>query len=381
MVIFMANKQVHSTAVLRRANRNRVYRCLYSADEPVTKQDLARILSMSLPTLTQNLGELLELGLIDNSEIADSTGGRKPRILTVVPGARFALGAELSPHHVRVVAVDMCLQELAYQVLDRSFRADDEYALALAGDLEQFINENKLDRACLLGVGIALPGIIDRGQRTIRCAPTLSVKDMDTDILTRHIPYPVFLTNDANAGGFAEWWNRTGLDNIAYLSLGRGVGGAILINGAPYEGRHQRSGEFGHMCIHPGGRVCHCGKQGCLEAHCSTARLSDDLGISLEEFFSALDGGEEGYVRVWEAYLDDLAIGIANIYTALDCDIVLGGILTQFLIDRVAPLESRLSALAPFWEAGGHLHLCRYHNKSNSIGAALHFVDEFLTAI
>lgn len=96
----MKNVILHSTIEVRRANRNRVFRYLYEATEPVTKQDLAYALSMSLPTLTQNLNELLEEGLIDNSETADSSGGRKPRILTVVPGARYAVGggAVLQPH-------------------------------------------------------------------------------------------------------------------------------------------------------------------------------------------------------------------------------------------------------------------------------------------
>lgn len=92
----MSRTALHSTAEVRRANRNRVYRYLYGAEETVTKQDLAYALSMSLPTLTQNLNELLEEGLIDNSETADSSGGRKPRILTVIPDARYAVGVELS---------------------------------------------------------------------------------------------------------------------------------------------------------------------------------------------------------------------------------------------------------------------------------------------
>lgn len=74
----MKNVILHSTIEVRRANRNRVFRYLYEATEPVTKQDLAYALSMSLPTLTQNLNELLEEGLIDNSETADSSGGASP---------------------------------------------------------------------------------------------------------------------------------------------------------------------------------------------------------------------------------------------------------------------------------------------------------------
>lgn len=371
----------HSTAELRKANRNRVYRYLYSATEPVTKQDLAHDLSMSLPTLTQNLNELLEQGLIDNSEIANSTGGRKPRILTVVPGARYAIGAEISPGHIRMVAVDMGIRELGYKAAERRFRGDESYARELAEDIERFIAECGLEREKLLGVGITLPGIVSADQQTVENAPTLKTQRLDVGMLTQYIPYPISVTNDANAGGFAEWWNRTDLTSMAYLSLGRGVGGAILMNGVPYVGARQRSGEFGHMSIHPGGQECSCGRKGCLEAYCSTARLSDDLELTLDRFFEELKDGDARCAAAWRKYLGNLAVGIVNIHTALDCDVVLGGSLTQYMSDYLGELQECLAGLDPFWDGKTYLHLCRYHGKSNSIGAALGFVDAFLNEI
>jgi predicted NBD/HSP70 family sugar kinase len=336
---------------------------------------------MSLPTLSQNLNELMEMGLLDNSIIAESTGGRKPRILSVVHEARFAIGAELSPHHIRLVAVDLGIHELGYKTIERTFRPNVDYALGLANDIESFIDGLDLDRGRLLGVGITLPGIISADQTIVESAPTLKIIRLNTNLFNSHIPYPLVLSNDANAGGFAEWWNRTNLDSIAYLSLGRGVGGAILMNGVPYTGLRQRSGEFGHMCIHPEGAECSCGRQGCLEAYCSSARLSDDLGITLEEFFVGLEAGNPAYQQIWRRYLDDLSIGIVNIHTALDCDVVLGGLLTQFLGNYMGELEKRISRLDSFWDGNSYLHLCRYHAKSNSIGAALRFIDAFLNEI
>ena len=97
----MSKPNPHSTVELRKMNRNRVFRALYHTTQPLTKQDLAYQLSMSLPTLTQNLSELMAMGLVDNSETAGSSGGRKPRILSVVPGARWALGVEISSRHIR----------------------------------------------------------------------------------------------------------------------------------------------------------------------------------------------------------------------------------------------------------------------------------------
>ena len=377
----MAKTALHSTAEVRRANRNRVFRCLYNATGPVTKQDLAYELSMSLPTLTQNLNELLEAGLIDNSETADSNGGRKPRILSVVPTARYAVGVELSSNHIRLVALDLQVHEVGFWIVRRPFRAEEDYAIQLAETIERFLDETGVPREKLLGVGISLPGIVDGERKTLTAAYTLGIRQLDMAETISRIPYPVRLVNDANAGGFAESWGRTGVEHMAYLSINRGVGGAILVSGVAYLGNSGRSGEFGHMCIHPGGAQCSCGRRGCLEAYCSTARLSDDLGISLEEFFSWMAGGEEEYLRLWDAYLDDLAVGICNIHTALDCGIVVGGKLSRFLTDHFRGIDRRLREMDEAYQQAPYLSVCRYHDRSNGIGAGLYFIDQFIRQI
>ena len=77
--------------------------------------------------------------------------------------------------------------------------------------------------------------------------------------------------------------------SMAYLSLENGVGGAVLVNGDLYAGDNRRSGEFGHMCVEPGGLPCKCGKRGCLEAYCSARRISDDINITLKDFFAGVE--------------------------------------------------------------------------------------------
>ena len=371
----------HSTADLRRINRNRVYRCLYDSTRPRSKQELAWELSMSLPTLTQYLDELLEQGLIDNSEIMDSTGGRKPHALSLVAGARFAVGMELSSDYIRAVAVDLRVRELGTRIVKRKFQADLDYAAHLEQILEGFLAQLKLDPAGLLGVGLTIPGTVDAEQQQITVAPTLGIHHVDARFLASRIPYPVRLSNDANAGGFAELWGREKESELAYLSLSKGIGGALLINGLPCLGDHARAGEFGHMCIHPGGRPCSCGRHGCLEAYCSSSRLSDELNVTLEEFFEGLEAGNAAFHRLWEVYLDDLSIGIANIHTMLDCQVVIGGKLSQFLTGRLDELVRRLEQRDPDCRETPYLSICRYHAQANGIGAALYFIDRFIRQI
>ena len=370
-----------STVEVRRQNRNRVYRQLTSLWEPITKQELAARLSMSLPTLSQNLNELAEMGLIDRSVTTSSTGGRRPRLIQPLAGARFAVGAEVTSSDLRMAAVNLRQETVAYQKWDLPFSNTEAYGTELAQRIERFLDENRLDREKLLGVGVTLPGIIGPDQSTIEYAPTMGVHTSVSCRFTRAIPYPTRLDNDANCGGFGEWWNRPAQQSMAYLSLSRGVGGALLVEGELYDGVSHRAAEFGHLCLHPGGRLCECGRQGCLEAYCSSARLSDDLGISLETFFQRLDQGDEQCRSVWHNYLEDLATGVTTIHTILDCPVMIGGSVSQFLPPFRTQLESRIRELDPLSGQADFLIFCPGSSRSVCIGAATRFLYDFVSRL
>ena len=367
-----------STVELRRRNRNLVFRHFYQTEEPQTKQSIAAALSLSLPTVTQNLRELLDAGVIEYVGMVDSTGGRRARTMALAANARFALGVELSLKHIRLIAINLRAEEIAYKRIECVFSNDAAYRDELSRAIEHFLDEFALDRTRILGVGLTLPGIIDEERGIIEVAPILRIRKMSLSMLTERIAYPVYVENDASAGGYAEWWNRSTLDSMAYLFLGKGVGGALLVDGKPYAGVHHRSAEFGHMCVVPQGEKCSCGKHGCLEAYCSVARLTDDLGIQIEDFFAAIEDGNADYFVRWQRYLDDLATGINTIHMIMDCDVVLGGMVTPFMEKYLPDLRARLAARNSFGEDGHYLHLGKCLSKANCIGVALHFIDRFV---
>ncbi len=370
-----------NTAELRKQNRNRVFRYIYASDTPVTKQDVAQNLNLSLPTVGQNLKELQEAGLLETQGTFDSTGGRKPRAIGVASGVKISVGIMLSMYHIHLVCIDLRAKVVAQKSIERNFEDTDAYFHDIAKALEAFLDENELDRSRLLGVGIAVPGIPDAKRGIITLSRTLSSRDISITKLTEHIPYHCFIENDANAGGVSEWWNHQEHENMVYLSVQRGVGGAVLLDGVRYMGRHHRSGEFGHMCIVPGGQRCLCGRRGCLEAYCSTARISTDLGITREEFFAALEAGNMEYQKIWSDYLDHLAIGINNIRMVLDCDIILGGVLAHYMTPYLDDLRFRLCNISPFETTGDYLKLARYLSWSTCVGVALHFISDFIDHI
>lgn len=366
----------------RRSSASGIYRYLYQSRGFCSRQSLARELGLSLPTVYQNLSRLMEAGLIRDSGEQQSTGGRKASGLSIVPDARIAVGVSVTEHHLRLAAVDLLLGELAYWETDNApiVRFADMGGL-LSRTLEEFLDRFSIDRNRLLGVGIALPAVMSPDSRYITAAPTLRLKDTSLEGLTDSIPYPTYVENDATSGGHAELFVRESGRNMAYLSLENGVGGAILFGGAPYQGDNRRGGEFGHMCVEPGGLPCTCGAQGCLEAYCSPRRILNAFGVSLEEFFSVLERRGPRcaeYEALWDNMLRHLAIGINNIHMALDCDVVLGGILSEFLAPYLPRLREYTAGINYMAPDAGYLQLSTLRRHTVPLGVALHFIVDFL---
>ncbi len=363
----------------RSAVRGRIYRYLHRrAGDFCSRQDLSNALGLSMPTVYQGLKELTAHGLVGFSGQQQATGGRNANGLAIVPDARLAVGVSITDDRLRLAVTDLRLKQLAYK--RAPFTPIPGCSPVLARELERFLDENQIDRSRLLGVGIAIPGILSPDSRRLLFAPTLKLRDVSLDGLYQDIPYPIYVDNDANCGGHAEWFIRDHQPDMAYLSLEGGVGGAILIGDALYMGKTQRSGEFGHMCVEPGGLACSCGRRGCLEAYCSVRRIHAE-GYTVKEFFSRVQEHDQFCEALWGDMLRHLAIGISNIHMALDCDVILGGFMSEYIEPWFPLLEKYVADSGLFGDGMACLHLSTLRSHSSVLGAACHFIQEFIQSL
>ena len=361
--------------------RSRIYRFLYETKGFCSRQTLAGSCGVSMPTLYQNLGELMEDGLVRFTGEDQFTGGRRAQGLGIVPEARFSIGVSVTEHNLRLVAADLRLHEIAYrtQPVELLSRAPD--AAEFARIIEDFIDEFSLERKRLLGVGVAIPGLLTADHTRLLVAPTLGQRDIPLDDLIHSLPYPVRAENDGSASGHAECFVRGGHRNMAYLSLENGVGGAVLMNGELSAGDNSRSGEFGHICVEPGGLPCLCGKNGCLEAYCSALRIEERFGVSLEEFFRGVEQHRPDYEALLYDMLRHLAVAINSIRMTLDCDVVIGGFLSEYLSPYLGVLRGYVQALDAFSENAEYVQLSRLPRHITPLGAALYFIREFIESV
>ena len=372
----------------RKRTRSKIYHYIYNQCDFCTKQSLSKNIGISLPTVYQNLTELMEAGLIQYTGENQFTGGRRAMQLDIVADARIAIGINITDNCFRMVATDLRLKELYYRKIER--RMDEgiqKYFADLSEELESFLDDNHINRDCLLGVGIALPAVISPDHQSISFAPTLHLQDVSFSFIQDIIPYPVHVLNDGTCGGYAEWFMHTELGhqdlkrNMSYLSLENGVGGALLFDNQIYNGDNCRSAEFGHMRVESNGLYCECGKRGCLETYCSAKRISDDIGLTLDGFFEMVASGSSKHVHLWHDLLQHLAVGVNLINMALDCDVVLGGFLSEYLEPWMPELRQYVIDGNPFAENGDFVYLSHFRSHTVCLGAALYFVKQFLDSI
>ena len=368
----------------RRQTRNKMYRYIYDADTPVSKQQISTAMGYSLPTVHQNIAELLDAGLIRPGEVQKSTGGRPAVGYTIDEAIRYSVGIAVSATHLRILATDVRQNELAYRTCELISAEGEKIGRQIADELSVFLEENELEREKVLGVGITFPGVIDQEKDVIVLSPTLRIKDISLSAVRRPIDFPVFFENDSTSGGAAEWLGLTTKEreeDFVYLFLENGIGGAVFIDGHPFLGSEGRSGEFGHMCIVPDGKPCNCGKLGCLEAYCSAFRFTRDLGISAETFFERLASGDMNCREIWQDNLKYLSIAINNLRMAFDCNVILGGFVSQFLEPYLPELRALCASRNPFEQNGEYIKLGKYPTKAGMRGVAWHFMEEFIDSI
>ncbi len=209
-----------------------------------------------------------------------------------------------------------------------------------------------LDQEAVVAVGIGAAGFVATDRATVVFAPHLSWRGEPLrDRLAERIDAPLFVDNDANAAAHAEW--RFGAareeSHLVMITLGTGIGGAILVHGEVVRGRFGIAGEFGHMQVVPGGHRCECGNRGCWEQYASgnalvreartllvaASPMANDLSIRVGGDASLLTGplvteaareGDQTAVELLTEIGTWLGVGIANIAAALDPGIfVIGG--------------------------------------------------------
>ena len=366
---------------IKKSNRSRIFNLLYT-NESLSKRDFQLQLDLSLPTISQKLNELLTEGLIEHNEPVGNTGGRNATTYSVAANARLAIGLDITSHHVTVVLINLHGTVIAKQRTRLFFERSDAYFESVGKLVKQIIMDTAADSSTILGVGIGLPGLTNAENSRIVYGKILDINGLTSDDFARYIPYPVRIFNDANAACDIELYNINDTSsNGFYIMLSTNVGGAVFVNGCVYEGDNFRSGEIGHLIIHPDGLPCYCGQKGCVDPYCSATVLTSVSDDNLETFFEMLGNHDASAESIWQTYLQNLALAVRNIRVLYDCPVILGGYVGAYMEDHLDDLKKILDHYNSFDSNSDYVVACKYKTEAIAAGSALSFIKAFLAEI
>ena len=227
----------------------------------------------------------------------------------------------------------------------RSFPTDvirkaEEFVAEVAQATLDLLEEQSIPLDQCIGVGVGIPGTIDRRKGTVLYSNNLRWEDVDiVRELGRVIPCPVRIANDADCAALGEAVAGAGKDysDVVMFTLGGGVGGGIILNGQVFEGGIMGGSEVGHQVVRVNGRRCTCGRKGCLEAYVSVPALirsaeeATGRRMTLEEIFRGASKGNIDLQEIVEQYEQMLGTGIVNIVNMFRPQmILLGGTMSAY---------------------------------------------------
>lgn len=365
---------------LRQINRSNIYQVIYE-NPGLSRQDIATMLKLSLPTVIKNVETLLAEGLIEGIGYVDNTGGRKAVAYGIASQAKIAIGLDLTRHHITAVAVDLRGQIIFKLRRRQSFSYDDAYFQTLGQVVEQLIQEGGLERNAILGVGIGLPCLVTDDSKKVFYGEILKITGATQMELAKYIPFQTLMFNDAKAAAFAETWKNSDLSNAFYVMLSNNVGGAVYVRNQVYLGENLESGEVGHITLAPKGKRCYCGQRGCMDVYCAATVLSGLTDGDLGQFFRLLKAGDETAVSAWDTYLHYLADAVSTLHKLFDCTIILGGYVGEYIGEYLEQLRELVAKKDPFPRNTNCLVACRYKTEAIAAGAALNFIERYLQEI
>ena len=317
---------------MQQANRALVL-ALIRHDPTLSRASIARQTTLSPASVSGIVDHLIREGFV-REEAAAVTGavGRRPVRLVFNPAARVTLGIAIDVRDITAGLVDLGGEIQATQRVPIAPEAGPAAIVDTVAQVARRALRGVASRD-VLGVGVAVPGLVRWPDGVILFSPNLGWRDVPIRaMLEERLGRPVLVDNEVRALALAEhsYGAARGARTVVVIDAAYGVGGAVIIDGALYRGVHGAAGEVGHNIVEPNGAVCGCGNRGCLEtvasAHGLVARATDALaagrasaltadasgGLTLDHIVAAARAGDALACELLARAATYLGLAVAN---------------------------------------------------------------------
>lgn len=373
---------------VRQRNRTEALRSIILSGQ-TSRAELARDCGLSVASVTNLVSELISEGLIIEAGSVASGGGRPVTLLAPNPSGAYFLGADVGERGVAVELFDLSMARV-----DREFRGghEGEPIDAITIDLDEALtalrDRNPEAWPKVVGIGLGLPGIVERGDdgSQVLYAQSLGWPPVPiTELVTHDIP--VYAENGAKTQAMAELWDGAarGTSEALVVLLGRGVGLGIVSDGALAHGRHSSAGEWGHTRIVRDGRLCRCGGRGCVEAYVGADAILESWhaagGVfegsgwrALGALLDADAAGDPAAVEVVSELVATLGSALGGLVNLTNPErVIIGGWVGLRLMETLAARIETASREASLDRPGSQFELlpCRFGGDTVALGAAI----------
>jgi len=367
---------------VKRHNLARVLRYLHE-DGELSRSELVARTGLNRSTVGALVSDLVITGIVEEVPGSGGSVGRPSLVVRTRESSAFVIAFDLRVDRIVGAAISIGGRVIAQVERPKS---DGPFAVAKATevliDCTSELFEHVPNGSAWVGVGIAIPGVIDAEIGLVRKAPNLGWLDVNfEEHVTRELNAVfgatprVILGNDANLGAIAEFVRGAGRNasSVVYLSGDVGVGGGVALEGRVLSGASGYAGEIGHMVVNPGGNACNCGNTGCWETEVgrdAILRSSGDFsGIS--NIIEAVISGDAQAIQGLRGVGRWIGIGLSNLVNTFDPGvIVLGGHLADvypFVRDEVI---QEITKSRPLFETRALITLPSFDIGSTLVGAS-----------
>ncbi len=327
-----------SRDLMRAINQFNVLNAIRTAGS-ISRTELSEKTGQSRASVTNITARLIAENLIYEKETIDSTlRGRRRVLLALNTDAAYVVGIKLSAHRISCAVTDMQadIRSSIVMPVRTSKRSATFVADLIEEGIRHCVNDARLKMGQIAGIGIGVPGFVDRNRGFCHWTPLYRKGDTPLrDLVEKRLNIPTYLENDANAVTMAHQWFGDGMgeQNFAVITIEDGVGMGAVINGQLYRGATGVGAEFGHVVVVPDGKPCRCGKKGCLEAYVSDfsilaaarAVCADKRWecpprseLTLEDIIAEARRGQPDLVRIFNRAGSLLGQGVAGMIQILN---------------------------------------------------------------
>jgi len=345
-----ARFRVATRGTSRQINRSIVLN-LVRAHQPMSRADLARMMGVRRGAVSLIVTDLLRDGLLFEGATGQAVRGRKPTFLYVDSRRRAVIAADIRATETFLMLADVLGNPLSGVSTFPTDRDPGVLVQTLASRVARLLADHPEVSACD-GIGVVVPGMVERSTMRILHAPTLGWRNVDLhEALATATGLPVQIENSGRACALAQAWamrdDRTGTaGDLVFISVSEGIGVGVIIQGEMLRGRHNIAGEFGHVSLSLDGPPCSCGANGCWEAYISNrATLARYFGrqvgvptgpvrveqqrFTMEDLIARARAKDAKAIAALETTARYLGLGLASVINALDpARVYIGGEIT-----------------------------------------------------